>query len=130
MPIKPENKKLYPYDWKAIRAEVLERAGHKCEFCLVPNYAIGYRDSCSNFIEVNNSHQSDLDAEENGWKIIKIVLTISHLDHDPSNNGVTGNRPNLATLCQKHHLQYDANHHAKNSRKTRDEKAGRVPMEF
>ena len=27
MPIKPENKARYPKDWKAIRAEVLERAG-------------------------------------------------------------------------------------------------------
>lgn len=130
MPIKKENRALYPHDWKAIRAEVLERAGHICEFCRVPNYAIGYRDSCSHFIEVNNSHQSDLDAEENGWKVIKIVLTIAHIDHNPQNNGVPGSRPNLAALCQKCHLNYDVTHHVKNARKTRDEKSGRVSMEF
>ncbi|RUQ28768.1 MAG: hypothetical protein EKK68_14035 [Candidatus Competibacteraceae bacterium] len=30
MPIKPENRHRYPKDWKAIRAAILERAGHRC----------------------------------------------------------------------------------------------------
>lgn len=30
-PLKPENRARYPKDWKAIRAAVLERAGHRCE---------------------------------------------------------------------------------------------------
>lgn len=31
MPIRPENKALYPKDWKAISLEVRERAGWCCE---------------------------------------------------------------------------------------------------
>lgn len=31
MPIKPENAKRYPRDWKQIRARILARAGNRCE---------------------------------------------------------------------------------------------------
>jgi hypothetical protein len=31
MPIKPENAKLYPKNWKSIRIEVLARAWNCCE---------------------------------------------------------------------------------------------------
>lgn len=40
MPIKPENRGRYPANWKEIRAEILKRAGNKCEFCGVENYAV------------------------------------------------------------------------------------------
>ena len=60
MPIKPENKKRYPANWKQIRADILKRAGNRCEFCGIPNYTI----------------------RENGSKV---VLTIAHLDHTPEN---------------------------------------------
>jgi len=31
MPIRPENRSRYPSNWKAIRAEILLRAGNRCE---------------------------------------------------------------------------------------------------
>ena len=40
-------------------------------------------------------------------KIIKIVLTIAHLDHDETNWDVKDER--LAALCQRCHLRYDKN---------------------
>lgn len=40
MPIKPENKKRYPVNWKDIRKDILKRADNKCEFCGIENYAI------------------------------------------------------------------------------------------
>lgn len=40
MPIKPENKKRYPANWKDIRKDILERADNKCEFCGIENYSI------------------------------------------------------------------------------------------
>lgn len=58
MPIKPENRKRYPANWKDIRKDILKRADNKCEFCGIENYAI----------------------RENGSKV---VLTIAHLDHTP-----------------------------------------------
>ncbi len=33
MPIRPENKALYPKNWKEIRAKILARANNRCEFC-------------------------------------------------------------------------------------------------
>lgn len=40
MPIKPENRKRYPANWKDIRKDILKRADNKCEFCGIENYAI------------------------------------------------------------------------------------------
>jgi cytochrome c556 len=53
-------------------------------------------------------------------KFITIVLTIAHLDHDITNNDYN----NLKALCQKCHLNYDKEHHSKNSRATRNFKKG------
>lgn len=33
MPIKPENRKRYPANWKDIRKDILKRADNKCELC-------------------------------------------------------------------------------------------------
>lgn len=97
MPIKPENKRRYPPNWKEIRAAILARAGHRCEGspahpdCRVENYAL---------------------HPETGSLV---VLTIAHLDHQPENNAPE----NLAAWCQRCHLQYDADHHRINAWKTR-----------
>jgi len=101
MPIKPENRKLYPPNWKAIRAEVLERAGNKCEFCGRHNW--GWID----------------ESGDTCCGGPRIVLTIAHLDHDPRNNGDPGNRPNLAALCQRCHNRHDAKMRAGHARVTR-----------
>jgi len=101
MPIKKENAVRYPRDWKQIRQEVLERAGHKCEGspmfpdCRVANYAKH---------PVTGS---------------KVVLTVAHLNHVPEDVGVPGNRPNLKAWCNRCHLAYDHEHHMRNASQTR-----------
>jgi hypothetical protein len=47
-----------------------------------------------------------------------IVLTIGHLDHDPTSR----DRGNLKALCQRCHLRYDAQHHADTARATRNKR--------
>ncbi len=89
MPIRPENRDRYPPDWLAIRAEVLERAGHCCEG------SPPYPDCC-----VPNGELHPVTGS-------KVVLTIAHLDHQPENNGEPGNRPNLKAWCQRCHNTYD-----------------------
>lgn len=130
-PIKPENKALYPAgkEWKAIREEVLARAGNRCEWpgCGVENGALGLRDPEGNFIPESKMAGYDVDCFRSA-RPLRIVLTIAHKDHDPRNNGEPGNRPNLAAWCQYHHLRWDAHHHAKNARKTRDEKKGQEAL--
>lgn len=91
MPIKPENKAKYPKDWREISQRIRQRASNRCEFCGAEN------------------HQPHPITGSN------VVLTVAHLDHDPSNCS----DDNLRALCQKCHLTYDAQHHAKNAKVTR-----------
>jgi 5-methylcytosine-specific restriction endonuclease McrA len=122
MPIKPENKDLYlsRKEWKVIRAEILERAENRCEFCSIENGALGWRDTEGTFC-----HGEPMSCcEEDARKFIRIVLTIAHLDHDPTNN----DPENLRALCQRCHNTHDAPHRQMNAAKTRrlnrDTKAG------
>lgn len=131
MPITPENKKRYPKDWKQIRAEVLDRAGNACEGspdfpdCRIENYS--YRNKQTGEV---TSDPATIEIWElvDGHKVSRIVLTIGHLDHTPENNGEPGNRPNLKAWCQRCHLNYDADHHAYNSRETRIRKLNNLEL--
>lgn len=82
MPILPENRKRYPANWKEIREQILDRAGHRCETCGAENYS---------------SHM--LTGS-------RVVLTIAHLDHVPEHC----EPENLRALCQKCHNRYDREH--------------------
>ena len=117
----------YPKNWKAIRAEVLERAGHKCEACDVKNYGI-YFDSVDGRREHDGIHFIDQLVTECNYKCVKVVLTISHTDHDITNNGEPGNRPNLKALCQRCHLRHDHHHHQANARQTRTKRKGMAEL--
>lgn len=83
MPIKPENKKKYPKNWKQISKYIrFIRAGNMCEFCGAKNY------------------------EPHPITGSRVILTVAHLDHDPNNCDYN----NLKALCQKCHNKYDAKH--------------------
>ena len=95
MPIKKELRHLYPKNWAEIREKILERAGNRCEFCGVRNHT---------FVpKVGTEVWDDPEA-------VEVVLTIAHLDHDPTNN----DHRNLRALCQKCHNRYDAPHRKAN----------------
>ncbi len=126
----------YPSNWKSeIRPAILERDGHRCKFCGVPNHELGYRDAngkwyCFKLIDdaLHNdgydyfSHElkNCYDKKGNPTKPTRIVLTIMHLDHDTTNNDYS----NLAAGCQKCHLNYDQEYHRKNAKKTNQNKKG------
>jgi len=135
----------YPKDWKAIRAEVLERAKHACEGCGVANYAVLFngRRTAGNgpheaagsgarwpsfsrwtYSEALEFAQCMREAGDSGERWSVVVLTISHTDHDVTNNGSPGDRPNLRALCQRCHLAHDADTHRANARATRYRKSG------
>ncbi len=104
MPIRPENKKLYPKDWKQIAAKVkFERAESRCEcrgdcgtdhtsepgnpvYGLPPNYRCTARHGAEHPITGSI-----------------VVLTVMHLDHNPTNN----EQCNLMAGCQRCHNLYD-----------------------
>lgn len=124
MPIRPENRKRYPADWPAIVAQVRERSGDRCEGspdfpdCRVPNGSVGYRDG-GRWVELGASVDEageKIDAAHyDGFKVIRIVLTTGHLDHQPENCDLA----NLRHWCQRCHLHYDRQHHNETAYATR-----------
>jgi 5-methylcytosine-specific restriction endonuclease McrA len=91
MPIRPENKKCYPKDWK-LRSKFIRfyRARNKCEWCGAENYKPH---------PVTGS---------------KVVLTVAHIyDHRPEAASLL----NLAALCQRCHNRHDAKMRQQNRRK-------------
>lgn len=120
MPIKPENKALYPTNWKSeIRPRILARAGNCCEKCGVRNHAYGYRGKAGLFVETDATHSDD-DGFEGERRIIRIVLTIAHLhDMNPANCA----DDNLAALCQRCHNIHDMTMRQANAAATRRAKA-------
>lgn len=102
MPIRPENRDRYPKNWKDIRKKILERAGHKCEKCGVPNGAYGHRRPDGSFCNYDEPGSLPEDVDLPG--AFKIVLTIAHLDHVPENCS----EENLRAWCQRCHNRYDA----------------------
>jgi len=123
MPIKAENKDKYPKDWIQIRKRILEAAGNRCEWCNVENYAIGVRDNDGTFMTFDECESGGYPDNDN--KAIKIVLTIAHLDHDPTNN----RRKNLKALCQRCHNRHDIEHRKETraeAKRKRDKELGQT----
>jgi hypothetical protein len=107
----PFNRKLYPPDWEEISRDAKERAGWRCEGCGVRHGAVGFRDKHGAFTEVD----PDVARVFGGFKVIKIILTTGHVDHDPQNNDPS----NLRSWCQQCHNRHDASHRRRNASHTR-----------
>lgn len=133
----------YAKNWKTeIRPRILKRAGNKCERCNAVNHSLVFR-GVLNGIEVYQNIEGEIFSYPDGsylgadvyaeiepisgdpsQKAVKIVLTIAHLDHNIENN----KDENLASLCQKCHVNHDKEHHLENARKTREKKKGLVNL--
>lgn len=130
----PIDYKNYPDNWKTeIRPAVLIRAGGdpenpvigaRCESCGVPNYAVGYWYDTGFIYEETEVCKSYKSAKSKAdycnliiWEIktIVIVLTISHTNHDITNNDME----NLKALCQRCHNRHDAKYRAMNRKKNK-----------
>jgi len=102
MPIKPENKARYPDNWDEISARIrFERAKGICEFCREAEHGKPHPVTGST-----------------------VVLTTAHLDHRPENCA----DHNLAAMCQRCHLIYDAVHHRQNAERTRRDNLNNLEM--
>jgi hypothetical protein len=143
MPIKPENKALYPDNWKDISFDIRHnRAKNRCEICGLRNYSVGYRDINGNFNKTCGNIVHDFAGDGLDYSTIKsltysrakeiadacnnfdnpydehyivIVLTTAHLDHNPANC----DPKNLKALCQRCHNRYDRKHRNQTQKKTR-----------
>lgn len=119
----PMKRELYPDNWLDLRRQVQERAGNKCEVCGVSNYELGARDRKGEWHDQSSIDHMNSDCGYSLFgeypKIIRIVCTTAHLDHDPSNNDLT----NLKFLCQRCHLAHDKDQHKASAAETRMRKA-------
>lgn len=112
--------KKYPPNWKTeIVPRILKRANNKCEKCELKNYSLVYsarlylRDSRDNRYRLKQIWFTTKGGFERmrGWiyqntyRMVKVILTISHLDHDETNWDVKDDR--LMAMCQMCHLTYD-----------------------
>jgi len=131
----PINYKQYHPDWLTkIRPAILERAKNCCENCGVQNHRVIYRgfiqvahtrtevyqDNDGRVYDANNSKLlfkslyvmiEPLDPKR--IRAFKVVLTISHQDHDINNNDPS----NLKAPCQRCHNRHDGNHRGANRRR-------------
>ena len=98
MPIRAERKALYPKNWKAISLAIREREGWRC------GGSPAYPDC-----RAANGERHPVTGS-------KVVLTVAHLDHDETSDDPA----NLRAMCQRCHLTYDREHHAKNARERRE----------
>lgn len=87
----PFKRELYPPDWERISLWVRSKAEWRCEFCGAKQ------------------------GEPHPATGSRVVLTVAHLDHNPQNCI----EENLAALCQRCHLRYDAELHRRNAALTR-----------
>jgi hypothetical protein len=129
----------YPADWEAISLAVRTRADWRCEWCAVPNRALGYRDRRGYFWSLADEPWLQpgtwIDYCRGGVcdraRVTRIVLTVAHLGAPlPGDPPWRGNphdkqdvRPeNLAALCQRCHLGYDLLDHMRHAAETRRQK--------
>lgn len=106
----PIDYRRYPDNWRQISQNIRNAAGNRCQRCGVPNHAHGYRDKSGAF----HPWPVDSDHHDNP-RMITIILTVAHLDHDTNNNDPA----NLQALCQRCHLAHDLPHHIRNAHRTR-----------
>ena len=128
---------LYPKNWKTeIRPRILARANNCCEQCKVPNYAVicrgrwkgedvyqnddGQIFSATDGGYLGSSYVGDIWGEGVKQVVLKVVLTVAHMEHDLS----THEDEDLNALCQTCHLRHDKKLHSENARQTRDKKKG------
>ncbi len=107
----PMNLSNYHPQWKSISRQIRDQADNRCEFCGAPNGEIIVREK-DGWFRVSGTGESEL---LDGERPVRIVLTVAHLDHDRSNNDPM----NLRALCQRCHLRWDADLHAKSAAITR-----------
>ena len=119
--IMPINYSKYPDNWKTeIRPRILKRANDKCECCGYYNgmEVISFKfQGKTSWIPYDDFKDKMNDIV---FKIVKVILTIAHLDHDETNHQVKDDR--LMAMCQLCHLRYDSEE--KKRRKKEKEQKG------
>lgn len=114
MPIKKENQKRYPKDWKLISMRIrFERAENRCECagdCGTDHSSEPFNVQYGRYPSARCTAFNYFEHPITGSKV---VLTVAHLDHAPENCDLK----NLKAMCQRCHLRYDSKMHAVNRKR-------------
>jgi hypothetical protein len=131
----PMDRSNYPPDWASISRQIRDQANDCCEFCGVPNGAVGARDMRAEWHDegdINGMNSTvGLELFDSYPTMIRIVLTVAHLCHDTTCIDPT----HMRALCQRCHLNYDREQNQAKAaatiaaRPTRQERAGQLRME-
>lgn len=129
----PMNRSLYPKNWDEIARSVKDSSQWRCQecdrLCRMPGESLNdFLDRLLDVSVPDDLYELD-DDEEFGNRLMagRFVLTVAHLNHDPSDNSPG----NLRALCSVCHLRHDAAHHArsrKSNRLKRLEKNGQLTL--
>ena len=124
MPIRPECRDLYPPDWPELSRTIrVERAEGRCE-CTgecghdhgaeASDHQIAFQAAWGMADPTAEPHERCMahNTAEHPITGSIVVLTVAHLDHDPTNC----NHKNLKAMCQRCHLAYDREHHRQTRR--------------
>lgn len=104
----PFDRSLYPDNWSEISQSIRkDRAGDRCEGS--PAYP-----DC----RAENGKAHPVTGS-------RVVLTVAHLDHNPSNC----DPENLRAWCQRCHLTYDKKVHAQSRRRNRVKRSGQMDFD-
>lgn len=134
----------YSDDWEQISSAIRRgRAGNRCECCgdCGVDHVIEMDDLIADLNAIGESQfeifgDELIEPEFRCWAIngrehpitgSRVVLTVAHLDHDPSNNDPA----NLRAFCQRCHNRYDAEFREINRQLTRRQRqidAGQIVM--
>lgn len=90
MPVRPENRALYPADWFYLARRLKIAADERCQG------SPAYPDCRAEAFKAHPVTGS------------RVILTVAHLDHRPENCALE----NLRVWCQRCHNTYDARHRA------------------
>lgn len=126
----PMQRERYPANWKEISLAIRARDNNCCKWCGVQNGAIIRRledgESYTYYGQYTTKAEWDAKWSRLRPKVIRVVLTVAHIDHDSTNN----DEANLAALCNRCHLRHDNEQHTANAAQTRLRKkqALYVPM--
>jgi 5-methylcytosine-specific restriction endonuclease McrA len=125
----PHNPARYNPDWPAVSQRIRERDGHKCARCGVVDRSAGYWDGNA-FVTITPPERDILvaAAEDEGRKVITVILTVAHLDQDSRNDADS----NLLLLCARCHRAHDREPNLLKASVTRWTKQGRgtIAMPF
>lgn len=146
MPIRPENRRRYGKRWPEISRRIRERDGQRCKWCGLPNgaWVVRWNDPTreSVLLMTKGTREEAIDTamirmpddfpsydnpeERPAGRIVRIVLTVAHLDHVVENMA----DENLAALCQRCHLNHDRKDHNLNRLVNLDAKRGQLRLEL